>query len=157
MGAGLGAAAGIAGNVVGITREALWPVSAQTVESARLPLGPADLGLGLRFCNNTVVPGRDEGHLAAEEEVGVNDQGSLPDGLDKGKERVEAMPLGMKADEVQLAPLLIATVVAPSHELSSEARRSAVRLERIGVGFQKTWMREREVGSEAKDEEEADG
>jgi Family of unknown function (DUF5308) len=158
-GAEAGTMAGIAGDVVGITREALRLVSGPNEDSERLGQGHAERGVGLRLNINAEGAGAsiDEGQHIRGEVAGVNGQGLLPDWPDKGKEPVEGIRLGVKADEVQLAPLLIATVVAPSHELAGEARRTVVRLERIGVEFQKTWVREKEVErSGVKDNEEAD-
>ncbi|KFZ10101.1 hypothetical protein V502_08318 [Pseudogymnoascus sp. VKM F-4520 (FW-2644)] len=45
-----------------------------------------------------------------------------------------------------LAPMLVATVVAESHNRMSEARRAVRRLEGMGRGFQEQWVREREEG-----------
>ncbi|KFY96350.1 hypothetical protein V500_02489 [Pseudogymnoascus sp. VKM F-4518 (FW-2643)] len=66
---------------------------------------------------------------------------------------VEAMHIGAPTVEEggeeeeegpPLAPMLVATVVAESHNRMSEARRAVRRLEGMGRGFQEQWVRERE-------------
>lgn len=81
-----------------------------------------------------------------------DDGGVLVDGLvngvDNGKDANVAGDDGEEEEEkeitIQPPPLLIATVVAPSADEASNARKAAARLERMGRDFQRAWVREQE-------------
>ncbi len=138
-----------AGDVLDQTREVLRPLSRSTEgeDSA------VEAAIGEEVHGDTGADGRE-----ANASTMVNGK-LLTNGSDKSKEsqKVEALKQDATTEEdVQLAPLLIATVVAPSHD--HEARRAAGRLERLGVEFQRRWVREQDVAREApEDESEADG
>lgn len=58
---------------------------------------------------------------------------------------------------VEAPPLLIATVVGGSAEELREARRAAVKLERIGRGFQREWLRGQEKQDDAAGDDVGEG
>ncbi|KAI9742290.1 MAG: hypothetical protein M1818_004190 [Claussenomyces sp. TS43310] len=60
-------------------------------------------------------------------------------------------------DDAAQAPLLIATVVAPSPAQAREARRVVGRLERVGVEFQREWMQGLQNRDEGEESVEAHG
>jgi hypothetical protein len=87
---------------------------------------------------------------------------TVTNGLDKGK----GIDTGAQTDEasdedessVSLAPLLISTVVSRDRSQLAEARRAAGGLERIGIRFQKEWVREQDATrEEQRADEEDDG
>jgi hypothetical protein len=125
------------------TREALRPLSSSTVEAEAGDKAPAGEGAS-----------RDaEAGDGSDITVSVNGE-PLPNGLDGGRasqgETMEAKQAA--AEEGKLAPLLIATVVSPSHD--QEARRAMGRLEKVGVEFQRKWVEQQ--AAKADDEEGED-
>lgn len=132
------------------TREALRPLSSSTVEEDVGDKAPAGEG----------AAEAGEGPESSETAVSVNGE-PLMNGLGKGKglqqETNEANQSA--ADEGKLAPLLIAMVVAPSHD--HEARRAMSKLEKLGVEFQRKWVEQQaarvEVEEGEEEESNADG
>jgi len=88
---------------------------------------------------------------------GTTDTGSIGEGRDKSEALVNGIAhennVPTEDDEndestIRPAPLLIASVVAPSAADAGEARRAAARLERTGREFQREWIREQEESHE---------
>jgi hypothetical protein len=141
--------------IVDQTREQLRPLSGSTVEEGASGDSDGAAGENLRPQGTAGAEGED-----SEVTLAVNGQ-SIADSLDRGA----ALPddTAKAEDEGKIAPLLIATVVAPSHD--KEASRAMARLEKLGVEFQKRWVEqqaaEREaaeaVEREREEEENADG
>jgi hypothetical protein len=135
---------GTVGALLDQTREALRPMSGSTE-------GPGEDG------DSSTVHGDEAGEETGESDITAN--GQLVTNGDKGKEISDAELPAQQAvaqEDVQLAPLLIATVVAPSHD--HEARRAARRLEALGVEFQRRWVKEQAAAKEAEqDDGTADG
>jgi len=141
--------------IVDQTREQLRPLSGSTVEEGASGDCEGATGENLR-------PEGTAGADAEDSEVtlAVNGQ-SITDSLDRGA----GLPddTAKAEDEEKIAPLLIATVVAPSHD--KEASRAMARLEKLGVEFQKKWVEQQAAEREAteavervqEEEENADG
>lgn len=132
------------------TREALRPLSSSTADEDE------------EGVNDPANKNADRDARAGEEAAGGL-QGTLPangqpitNSTDKGKgleeQTREAEPL--TADEGKLAPLLIATVVAPSHD--QEARRAMGKLEKLGLEFQRRWVMEHGALRDDRGAEEGD-
>jgi hypothetical protein len=79
---------------------------------------------------------------------GTTDTGSIDEHGESSEALVNGVGGAEDAEEgestVQPPPLLIASVVAPSAADAVDARRAAVRLERMGREFQREWIREQE-------------
>lgn len=135
--------------IVDQTREQLRPLSGSTVEEGAS--GGSEGAAGESAGRGGAAGAELEG---SEATLAVNGQ-SVTDSLDRG--------LGLHEDKAQvdedegkIAPLLIATVVAPCHD--KEASRAMGRLEKLGVEFQKRWVEqqaaEREAAEAAEREQE---
>jgi hypothetical protein len=142
--------------IVDQTREALRPLSGSTVEESAS--GGSEGAAGEIVLPDGTAGAEGEG---SEVTLAVNGQ-SITDSLDK-RAGLPDDKAQADEDEGKIAPLLIATVVAPSHD--KEASRAMGRLEKLGVEFQKRWVEqqaaEREapkaVEREQEEEENADG
>lgn len=132
------------------TREAMRPLSGSTIEEAQ---GSSENAAGEGMGRGGTARGEGEG---SEATLAVNGQ-SITDSLDRvpGLQDDKAQA---DEDEGKLAPILIATVVAPSHD--KEASRAMGRLEKLGVEFQRRWVEqqaaEREAAEAAEVEEEGE-
>jgi hypothetical protein len=155
-----GAAANVAADakaIVDQTREQLRPLSGSTVEEEARGLDEGVVGESVVHVG--IAGGEGEG---SDVTLAANGQ-SRTDSLDRGV-GVRDDIAQADEDEEKLAPLLIATVVAPSHD--KEASRAMGRLEKLGVEFQKRWVEQQAAEKEAADaaereqeeeEENADG
>jgi hypothetical protein len=154
-----GTAASVAADakaIVDQTREQLRPLSGSTIEEEmRVPDEGAIGGSAVR---DGKPSGKGE---ESDMTLALNGQ-SISDSMDRGV-GVRDDETQVEEDEGKLALLLIATVVAPSHD--KEASRAMGRLEKLGLEFQKKWVEqqvaEREaaegVEREQEEEENADG
>jgi hypothetical protein len=154
-----GAATSVAADakaIVDQTREQLRPLSGSTVEEEARGLDEGVVGESV--VHDGIAGGEGEG---SDVTLAANGQ-SRTDSLDRGVGVRDDMAQADE-DEGKLAPLLIATVVAPSHD--KEANRAMGRLEKLGVEFQKRWVEQQVAQREAADaaereqeeEENADG
>jgi hypothetical protein len=142
--------------IVDQTREQLRPLSGSTVEEGAVGGSESLDGEGARPDGTAGVEGE-----GSEVTLAFNGQ-SIIDSLDRGAglpdDKAQA-----DEDEGKIAPLLIATVVAPSHD--KEASRAMVKLEKLGVEFQKRWVEQQAAEREAaeaaererEEEDNADG
>jgi hypothetical protein len=148
--------AATASGVLDQTREALRPLSSSTIEEPTSAHARDTAGAGeATHVGGALIK-------AAVSDVMTSPQ-QLPNGgldKDKGKSVEEAQSpviaqlVDAKTEEdPQLPPLLIATVVAPTHD--QEARRAAAKLDRLGVEFQRRWVRE-QVQSQQQGREKDD-
>jgi hypothetical protein len=142
--------------IVDQTREQLRPLSGSTVEEGTSGGNEGALGEGAGHDGNA----RGEGE-GSEVTLAVNGQ-SITNSLGRGA-GLRADKDQADEDEGKIAPLLIATVVAPSRD--KEASRAMGRLEKLGVEFQKRWVEQQAAEREAaeaaereqEEEENADG
>ncbi len=128
--------------IVDHTREQLRPLSGSTVEEEAR--GPRRAAAGEGMARDGISGAEGEG---SDMTLAVNGQ-SIADSLDGGGGLHDDNTLA-EEDEGKLAPLLIATVVAPSHD--KEASRAMGRLERLGVEFQRRWVEQQAAEREAAD------
>ena len=142
--------------IVDQTREQLRPLSGSTVEEGTS--GGSEGTAGEAAGHDGTAGAKGEG---SEVTLAVNGQ-SITDSLDRGA-GLQDDKAQADDDEGKIAPLLIATVVAPSHD--KEASRAMARLEKLGVEFQKRWVEQQAAEREAagaaererEEEENADG
>lgn len=121
------------------TRGALRPLSAST---------DADTEVG---------EGYDDGSDKSVVEITGRDERTLITGLHIGKDTETGDADDNEEEAVSLAPLLIGTIVAPARENMREARKAAADLERIGVRFQRQWVKEQQAGRHTVEGEQDDG
>ncbi|RDW82013.1 hypothetical protein BP6252_03125 [Coleophoma cylindrospora] len=74
-------------------------------------------------------------------EEGPEEDGTLVNGSTACGERIAGTE-AVEETNLSSAPLLIGTVIAPRTDEVADARRAAARLEKLGVEFQRVWVRE---------------
>lgn len=167
-----GSVGGIAGHVLDQTREALRPLSGSTMENEQFDahnarstnkdkaahedddaVSPGDFGPETLANGQLAVNGMD---MSKGKDVQVYDGDMLAEHRPPPSTSVAAaVEDGEEDEEGQLAPLLIATVVAPVND--SEARRAVVGLERLGREFQRRFREQRSAENQKERDIEDDG